>query len=113
VEIDIDVTALNSATVPQINSEDVSFYVGASCWEPGQLEDEIRRGFWLPCRGPPEMALYGICDRFGDDDKSPSRPRADLWLSLMCSLGQDEANLAHLLFNDNQQSEYDLPCDAF
>ncbi|KAL3788095.1 hypothetical protein HJC23_008157 [Cyclotella cryptica] len=47
---------------------DFSFIVGASCWTPGQLQREIERGCWLPFRGPPTMAMTGMCDHdvFGD-----------------------------------------------
>lgn len=95
--------------------DDVSFYVGASCWEVGQLESEIQQGCWLPCRGPPEMALTGTCDHVGDDehyDKETERPRADLWLSLMCAMGNDEATMAHILSKD-EYNDYDDVCDDF
>ena len=36
--------------------------MGASTWAPGQLEQEISKGFWIPCSGPPEIALTGICE---------------------------------------------------
>ena len=91
--------------------DDVSFYVGASCWEVGQLESEIDRGYFIPCSGPPDMALTGMCERVGDDDKDVKRPKADLWLSMMCALGEDEANLAHLVSNDKDESEYGEACD--
>lgn len=96
--------------------DDVSFYVGASCWEVGQLESEIDRGYFFPCSGPPEMALTGMCERFGDDDHERQRPRADLWLSMMSALGEDEANLAHLLSNGDEEFvdvEYGEACDMF
>lgn len=95
-------------------SDDVSFYVGASCWEVGQLQSEIDRGYFIPCSGPPDMALTGMCERFGDDDNESKRPKADLWLSMMCALGEDEANLAHLISNDEEEySEYGEACDMF
>lgn len=81
----------------------------------GQLEREIQQGFWLPCRGPPEMALTGACDHVGDDEvyaKEAERPKADLWLSLMCAMGNDEATLAHL-FSKDDFHEYDDVCDNF
>lgn len=101
----------------QVNTflDDISFYVGASCWEAGQLESEVKQGIWLPCRGPPEMALTGTCDHVGDDEiytKEAERPKADLWLSLMCAMGNDEATLAHLLSADDN-NENDDACDNF
>lgn len=93
--------------------DDVSFYVGASCWEVGQLESEIDRGYFIPCAGPPDICLTGVCERVGDDDNESKRPKADLWLSMMCSLGQDEANLAHLVSNDEEYSEFSDACDMF
>lgn len=95
-----------------LDRDDVSFYVGASCWSLGQLEYEIERGYWLPCSGPPNIALTGMCERYGDDDADGSRPKADLWLSMMCALGEEEANLAHLL-NDCQETELDNACDSY
>jgi hypothetical protein len=47
----------------------------------------------------------------GDDDKDVNRPKADLWLSMMCAMGEDEANLAHLLSNDDDCSDLGEACD--
>jgi hypothetical protein len=101
------------------------------------LQSEIDRGYFIPCSGPPDMALTGMCERYGDDDNESKRPRADLWLSMMvrpgnvfavhfrfvadivfrllqCALGEDEANLAHLLSHDcDQFEEYGETCDMF
>lgn len=93
------------------DADDVSFYVGASCWDLGQLESEIERGFFIPCRGPPYIALTGVCERVGDDENDMKRPKADLWLSMMCAMGEDEANLAHLLSNDDDCSDFGDACD--
>jgi putative AlgH/UPF0301 family transcriptional regulator len=98
-------------TCPFCDSDDVSFYVGASCWDVGQLEGEIERGYFIPCRGPPSISLTGSCERVGDDDKDMNRPKADLWLSMMCAMGEDEANLAHLLSNDDDFSDFGESCD--
>lgn len=94
------------------NREDVSFFVGASCWSPGQLEGEIERGFWLPCRGPPEIALSGICDH-EPTEKGRPRPKADLWLSMLSACGEEEAELAHLVWSDDGKDECGDPCDEF
>ena len=96
------------------HADDVCFYVGASCWEELQLESEIERGYWLPCKGPPEIALDGKCqhDMTVPVDPLLAGPKDDLWLSMMCAMGDDEANLAHMVQDDDQ---YDLSgaCDNF
>eukprot|EP00980_Cylindrotheca_fusiformis_P028970 scaffold22681_cov146-Cylindrotheca_fusiformis.AAC.2 len=74
----------------------------ASTWAPGQLENEIAQGYWIPCRGPPEIALTGICDH-APTGKSDKRPVADLWLSMFSACGTDEARLASLFhYHANQ-----------
>ncbi|KAL7522456.1 hypothetical protein ACHAWX_007244 [Stephanocyclus meneghinianus] len=134
---------------------DFSFVVGASCWTPGQLQREIERGCWLPFRGPPTMAMTGMCDHdvFGDlpDGESneerncavrsgakmtklsmypprPSnstamgkqsrklveRPKMDLWLSIMCALGEGEATLAYAMLDGKHVlDELGDTCDNF
>merc|ERR1712154_587455 len=71
-----------------------SFVIGASCWESGQLESEINKGYWLPCSAPPIITLTGR----SEDDKGDIK--SNLWLSMMCSLGNHEARLANLLENE-------------
>ena len=95
----------------------------------------------MPCRGPPEIALTGICDHepLEEEDNPPQpttattgsssstanskRPLADLWLSMLSACGEQEAVLAHLFHHKNNGShgegtggiyddEHDLPCDA-
>lgn len=88
---------------PSNDAGDVCFYAGASCWEARQLESEIERGFWIPCRGPPEIALTGKCDH------QQSNSRDDLWLSMLSACGQEEANLAHLLVDADDVEV--VPCD--
>jgi hypothetical protein len=90
--------------------DDISFFVGASTWAPGQLEEEIAQGYWIPCRGPPEMALTGICEH--GPATSGKRPLADLWLSMMSACGEDEGKLAHLFYHE-EWDENGLACDAF
>jgi hypothetical protein len=92
--------------------EDVSFFVGASTWSPGQLAAEIAQGYWIPCRGPPEMALDGICEHDEPTKESGKRPLADLWLSMMSACGDDEAKLSHLFHHDHWD-ENGMPCDDF
>ncbi|KAK1740771.1 YqgE/AlgH family protein [Skeletonema marinoi] len=46
------------------DADDFSFIIGASCWSPGQLENEIQRGCWLRFCGPSSMAMTGMCDHY-------------------------------------------------
>ena len=46
------------------DADDFSFIIGASCWSPGQLENEIQRGCWLPFCGPSSMAMSGMCEHY-------------------------------------------------
>lgn len=144
------------------DADDFSFVIGASCWSPGQLENEIQRGYWLPFCGPSSMAMTGMCDHYdtkeleqlsrGHDTKdgnlstgtklssfpprpsnaaklsvegsatrgsnnthqSGERPVGDLWLSIMCSLSQGEADLAYVML-DSSHVKDDLgdACDNF
>ena len=75
-----------------------------------QQAAEIAQGYWVPCRGPPEMALDGICEH--EPTTSGNRPLADLWLSMMSACGQEEAKLSHLFHHDHWD-ENGMPCDAF
>ena len=93
-------------------TDDVAFFVGASTWSVDQLSSEIAQGFWIPCRGPPEMALTGVCEHEPTPSKGP-RPVADLWLSMMSACGEDEAKLSHLYYNEEDLNDNGLPCDAF
>jgi putative AlgH/UPF0301 family transcriptional regulator len=95
-----------------LDRDDVSFFVGASTWSHGQLASEIARGYWIPCRGPPEMALHGICEH-EPGSASGKRPLTDLWLSMMSACGEDAAKLAHLFYHEDQWDENGLACDAF
>jgi len=102
--------AANAVLSGNLDREDCSFFVGASSWAVGQLEGEIERGCWLPCRGPPEIAHSGICDH-EPTPKGSARPKADLWLSMLSACGKDEAELAHLVYNDDGNDELGAPCD--
>ena len=140
--------------------DDYSFIIGAACWSPGQLEHEIERGCWLPFRGPPHMAMTGMCEHNdftipisenGDgtelaggtklsmfpprpsntatssvagsvgktaSQQQPSlpkeRPVGDLWLSVMCALGEGEADLAYMMLNNkNVSNKLGDACDNF
>ena len=137
--------------------DDFSFIIGASCWSPGQLENEIQRGSWLPFRGPPQMALTGMVDhndiitpapKNGENTEkgtklslfpprpsntaissmagsaangtqqkagqSAPRPVGDLWLSIMCALGEGEGDLGYMLLdNKNVNDKLGDACDNF
>ena len=85
--------------------DDIRFFAGCCLWEPGQLEREIERGIWIPCRGPPEIVLTGECTHRAAPDASSSGKYGNgpcLWLSMLSACGQDEASLAHL-FVDNPE----------
>lgn len=92
---------------------DVIFFAGASSWSSGQLESEVERGYWLPCRGPVSVALTGTChDRDGNSYLPTQRPKSDPWLSMMAACGKEEAALAHLLLADDGEDDFGRPCDA-
>lgn len=94
-------------------SDDFTFVVGASCWDCGQLESEVARGYWLPCTGPPAIAMNGYCDHnaiLAEEERSSLKIEPDLWLSMMCALSSQEARLAKLLL-DEVQNENDHACD--
>jgi hypothetical protein len=127
---------------------DFSFIVGASCWTPGQLQNEIERGYWLPFRAPANMAMTGMCEHADVVEGSntseekcsqktsmlslypprpsnsttmkPSkndvreRPSSDLWLSVMCALGEGESALAYAFSDEtNVLDELGDTCDSF
>ena len=50
------------------DADDFSFIIGASCWSPGQLENEIQRGCWLRFCGPSSMAMTGMCDHYDKEE---------------------------------------------
>jgi Uncharacterized ACR, COG1678 len=92
---------------------DVVFFAGASSWSSGQLESEVERGYWLPCRGPVSVALTGTCHgRDGEAGATTQRPKSDLWLSMMAACGEEEAALAHLVLVDDGEDDFGRPCDA-
>lgn len=102
--------AANAVSSEKLDREDISFFVGASCWSVGQLEKEIELGFWLPCSGPTSIAQSGICVH-DPTEKGQPRPVADLWLSMMSSCGDEEAKLAHLLYRDDGRDKNGAACD--
>jgi putative AlgH/UPF0301 family transcriptional regulator len=71
-------TAVSSGRLDPKN--DVSFFVGASSWSLGQLEFEVECGIWLPCRAPPEIAMYGstyYCDEYYRNGKKVEENKDD------------------------------------
>jgi putative AlgH/UPF0301 family transcriptional regulator len=115
--------AMDAVNDGSLDRDDISFFVGASTWSQGQLAAEIAQGFWRPMRGPPEIALHGICEHEqsmiksiesseGEKSGHIKRPLADLWLSMMSACGPDDSALAHL-FHHETWDELQLPCDAF
>jgi putative AlgH/UPF0301 family transcriptional regulator len=105
------ISASNAVLSGLLDRNDVSFFVGASVWTTGQLENEIERGSWLPCRGPPEIAHTGICEH-DPSQKGGPRPKADLWLSMMTACGYHEGELAHLFYDDDAAEDaLGDPCD--
>ncbi|CAB9519591.1 Uncharacterized ACR, COG1678 [Seminavis robusta] len=100
-----------------LDRDDVTFFVGASCWYQGQLEREVAEGCWFLCRGPPEIVVSGACEHhdLAEEEEGESRPRADLWLSMMSAFGREEARLAHWTNPSltTEDHKYGAPCDEF
>lgn len=89
--------------------ESFSFVVGASCWEEGQLENEVERGYWIPCTAPPHIAFNGRLSSFvhGGDEKKDG---TDLWVSMMSAVSEEDGILAKMIRNsDFDENSY--PCD--
>jgi hypothetical protein len=91
-----------------MQEESFSFVVGASCWEPGQLEGEIEKGYWIPCSGPPDITFSGSCLVHGAGNMRVSE--SSLWVSMMASLGEEEGRMAQII-EDFEYDENGLPCD--
>ena len=117
------IKAAQSVIDEKMERDDFSFFVGASVWTVGQLQREIDHGYWIPVRGPPPMAYSGMCEHQeleeeeGEEDeaqvddtsgaaideetnkkkKAKSRPKPDLWLSMLSAVGEHEAELAELV----------------
>mmetsp|Transcript_2272 Transcript_2272/g.3474 ORF Transcript_2272/g.3474 Transcript_2272/m.3474 type:complete len:498 (+) Transcript_2272:202-1695(+) len=94
-----------------IQEENFSFIAGASCWEPGQLENEIKKGYWIPCAGPPDIAFSGSCVVNGAENMSVAD--SSLWVSTMASLGEQEGRMAQIIEDFVEYDENGLPCDEF
>jgi hypothetical protein len=133
-----DVVKASLAVIDGSEDEsDFSIIVGASCWSPGQLQSEIDRGCWLPFTGPLNMAMTGMCDHNDIAEQvsgklsmyppRPSnsttmkqsrahveRPKMDLWLSIMCALGEGEGDLAYAMLDGKKVlDELADTCDNF
>lgn len=76
----------------------------------------MNKGFWLPLKGPPEIAFSGLCDRnvtsVHDDPKNNDSSTSELWFSMMCAGGYEDGKLAQLISkgDDDENSE---ACDEF
>jgi putative AlgH/UPF0301 family transcriptional regulator len=111
----------------KLDRDDFSFLVGASVWSVGQLQLEIERGFWIPCRGPPQIAYSGMCEHLEEEEETSAssakgkerknekkkRPKPDLWLSMMCAVGEGEAELAQLIADEGEYDVNGEACDDF
>lgn len=91
-----------------IKQDSISFLIGASCWESGQLESEVEKGYWIPCSAPPEIAYSGLCDLKDIHDVQASE--SSLWVSMMAAIGEEEGRLAQI-FEDFEYDENGYPCD--
>jgi putative AlgH/UPF0301 family transcriptional regulator len=107
-----------------LSQEDLTFFVGASSWVPGQLESEMERGCWLPCQGPPIMTLHGraIVNYEGLLESNADTPHHhfgetgdDMWLSMLAACGKEEQELAQWMVGDtlDLSEEYGEACDSF
>jgi putative AlgH/UPF0301 family transcriptional regulator len=104
-----DIIKASQAVIDKdMEKDSFSFVIGASCWEDGQLESEIEKGYWIPFSGPPQIAFSGACDISGVDGISVTE--SSLWVSIMTALGEEEGRFAQMM----ETIEYDnngLPCD--
>jgi Putative transcriptional regulator len=91
-----------------IKKDSFSFLIGASCWESGQLESEVEKGYWIPCSAPPEIAFSGLCNLKDIHDVQTSE--SSLWVSMMAAIGEEEGRLAQV-FEDVEYDENAYPCD--
>lgn len=103
------IKAAQSVIDNEIETDAYSFIVGASCWEQGQLQSEIEKGFWIPCVADPKIAFSGECNVEGTNGII-SVSEGSLWVSMMSSIGREEGILAqlteHIDFDENG-----FPCD--
>lgn len=103
------IKAAQSVIDNEIETDAYSFIVGASCWEQGQLQSEIEKGFWIPCVADPKIAFSGECYVEGTNGII-SVSEGSLWVSMMSSIGREEGILAqlteHIDFDENG-----FPCD--
>mmetsp|Transcript_3790 Transcript_3790/g.5477 ORF Transcript_3790/g.5477 Transcript_3790/m.5477 type:complete len:662 (+) Transcript_3790:40-2025(+) len=97
----------------EVDRDSFSFVIGASCWETGQLEGEIERGYWLPFSCPTTIAHTGTFEHEGDVEKEQPvrRGKSDLWLSTMNSLGLQEGRLASFINEIKGRNEDGDACD--
>jgi len=67
------------------------FFVGATEWRPGQLEEELESGAWLALDVPPSLVVK---DRVSD--WRPGKPKP-VWTEMMNYLPSDDAKVQRLI----------------
>jgi len=102
----------------QVPSSNFFFFVGASCWQQDQLEQELNKGFWMLVRAPIEKILLLNKQK----DNKYHNYNDDLWLSIINSISTQDASLAKLISNeqeentgnnDNKRIHSQIPFDYF
>ena len=123
-----DITRASSAVSKgQLSDDQFSFFVGCSSWAPRQLESEIERGIWFPCRAPPELAYENSSTQQRQQQDNNNTDTAhlyqqvtlgrdeDMWLSMYSQCGdEDTVQFARLMSHDDT-GEHPLggACDDF
>ena len=79
--------------------------MGASAWESGQLEREIKQGYWILCEGP--SLCYHLQNALTGDYKYDP---ADTWHSFTKDLSKEDGELA-LVLSEDIDDENGLACD--
>ena len=100
----------------KLPADDFTFFVGASAWTVGQLESEIRRGFWLPCAAPVTLAQGPTPSTSTPTPTSSSTLEAmdDFYLQVLAACGPQEAALANLVrHDDNEDHPFRKASDDF
>ena len=68
----------------EIRPEDVALMTNVAVWRPGQLEMELERGFWIPCKADLNM----VFENDGEGDFGVEG--CDMWSTLMREMGYEE-----------------------
>ena len=69
----------------------LKFFIGATEWSPGQLEDELKAGAWLNLEVPPSVVTK---DRVGD--WRPGKPKP-VWTEMMNYIDEDNKKVCDLV----------------